>query len=222
MPLHDEQIKMLQAAVKEYNFPAAHYDFKQNRPILNLSIRDLEDRIHKQLLSQEINDIKDGLSNILYWGYSQMGGLAPVRVNRFRKKVSPLQLEKASRVFSGTPQPTVLSIAELKLPEFSQLSFVSKVRMFLDPVGSAALDQQIMKMTVHSDCPVLSSIKKYPTSIPVTQHNALAYENWCNHLAAIIYTYQLKVRVADLERGFFHLIQNGRTDKAAFLLANAI
>jgi hypothetical protein len=113
---------------------------------------------------------------------------------------------------------------KLRLPEFSGVSFVSKVRMFLDPTGSATLDQQIMKIHAALGHTVLATVsfRTGATQIPVTKANSLAYEAWCGRLYNIARTYfPAGTRVADVERGFFHMVQTSRVCLAARILHDA-
>jgi len=181
----------------------------------------VEARIRSDLTAGDPSRTKDGLSNVLYWGFTQMGGLANVRVDYFRTKVSPTQLVEASLLLSGTPRPTLLSIKKLRLPQFSGVSFVSKVRMFLDPTGSATLDQQIMKIHGVRPTTVLAAVRPSKTNIPVSAANSGAYEAWCERLNYIRRMYLPNFRVVDIERGLFHLIQCGNVATSANLLADA-
>ncbi|MCO8166168.1 hypothetical protein NJC40_00020 [Pseudomonas sp. 21LCFQ02] len=221
MPLSTEQVKKLRDAVNSYSFPTAHFDFIAKKPVIGLSMLQLETRIRQQLLSASPEQVKDGLSNVLYWGFAQMGGLGPVRVERFRSAVSIHQLQQASGLFTNRERPALYEIAELGLPQFSKVSFVSKIRMYLDPVKSATLDRQIMQMhQIHTDT-VLAAFKQYSTSIPTTKGNSAAYESWCDHLGFIAQAYLPTARVVDIERGLFQIIQEGDVSSAADILKNA-
>ncbi|MVV49900.1 hypothetical protein EJA72_16890 [Pseudomonas sp. PB120] len=221
MPLDTLQVKALNDAVNGYAFPTAHFDFTTHTPVVGLSMTELETRIRQQLLSASVSDVKDGLSNVLYWGFAQMGGLALVRVERFRSAVTDAQLEQASALFTKHRRPALYDIARLKLPQFSKVSFVSKIRMYLDPAESATLDRQIMQMhQVHSDT-VLAAIKEDATSIPTSVVNSHAYERWCERLADIARGYLPGARVVDIERGLFQMIQSGSAKEAAGILRSA-
>lgn len=52
----------------------------------------------------------------------------------------------ATELFHASVSPSLIKIKNFGLPEFSGMSFVSKIRMFLDPEKSATLDRQIMKI----------------------------------------------------------------------------
>lgn len=221
MPLDSTQIKLLTDAISGYSFPAAHYDFAAQAPIAGLSMTQLETRIQRQLLSQSPEGVKDGLSNVLYWGFAKTEGRALHRAEIFRSTVTPAQLEQASRLFSQHRRPALDDIARLGLPQFSGVSFVSKVRMYLDPVRSATLDLQIMKIhQVHGDT-VLAGVNQYSTRIPVSAGNSLAYEHWCDRLNLMAHNYLPSARAVDIERGLFHLIQSGRVAEAAGVLKHA-
>ncbi|MEN4918461.1 hypothetical protein ABE485_07295 [Achromobacter spanius] len=190
-----------------------------NSPVMGLTMAQVESRIRQDLLSE--TGVKDGLSNVLYWGFAQMGGLAPIRADRFRSSVTQDQLASATQLFSVSPCPSLVSIARLKLPQFSGVSFVSKVRMFLDPNGSATLDKQIMKIHGLRQTTVLAAVRALRNTIPVNTRNSAAYEAWCARLAQIQGLYLPSLRVVDIERGLFHLIQSGRVQCAADILADA-
>ncbi len=219
MPLTSSQVDCLRTAIGDNAFPSAYFDFTENRPVMDIKMDEVEARIRRGLLSE--SGVKDGLSNIIRWGFAQTMERAEYRVARFRSSVTTHQLEAAWRLFSSNSRPALLDIKRLMLPEFSGVSFVSKVRMFLDPERSATLDLQIMKIREYREATVLAAIRLYPTSIPVTVKNSAAYEAWCQRLASIRDTYLPGVRVVDIERGLFHLIQSGRTKAAADILADA-
>jgi len=220
MPLSPSQVASLSAAIDGYAFPPAYFDYTVGAPVIGLTMTDVESRIRTDLMCGNGAGIKDGLSNVLYWGFAQMGGLAAVRVDRFRSAVSLAHLGAAAVLFA-TPRPLLADIAALGLPQFSGVSFVSKVRMFLDPAGSATLDNQIMKIHAALPTTVLATVHRRTTSIPVTSGNSAAYEAWCDRLDYIKSTYLPGVRVVDVERGLFHLVQTGQVAHAATLLVEA-
>jgi hypothetical protein len=95
--------------------------------------------------------------------------------------------------------------------------------MFLDPVHSATLDKQILKMKYALQGTVLDHVAATPadTTIRLTQGNSVAYEVWCTRLEFIRATYFPHARVVDVERGFFHLIQTDQVGRAAAILRDA-
>ncbi|MDP9528755.1 hypothetical protein [Pseudomonas protegens] len=68
---------------------------------------------------------------------------------------------------------------------------------------------------------VLAAIKQDPTRIRISKANSNAYEGWCERLADIARTYLPDARVADVERGFFQMIQDNKVAAAAAILRDA-
>lgn len=221
MSLQQHQISILSQAIRAYSFPSVCFDFVKNVTDDKGNIKELERLIKRELTSNDCQRVRDGLSNVLYWGYAQMG-IRHTRVSRFRNKVSNGQLVDAASLFSKSSPPSLLEIKKTGLPEFSGISFVSKIRMFLDPSNSAILDFQIMKMQPTCPDSVLSEIKLQQTQIPITAHNSEKYERWCKTLKGIGLRYLgEQSRAVDVERGLFHLIQAGKVQLASDILRNA-
>lgn len=86
MPLSQQQKSKLSGAIENYSFPSVYYDFIHNAPCRMDNMADLETLIRQELISNDWQRVKDGLSNVLYWGYAQMG-IRDTRVNRFRSKI---------------------------------------------------------------------------------------------------------------------------------------
>lgn len=221
MPLSPSQKEELHKAIKEYSFPPEYYDFILDRPERIENTRAVEARIKADLISGDLNLFKNGLSNVLYWGYSQMG-IRCTRVRRFRDNVTKDKLCAAIELFHASVSPSLIKIKNFGLPEFSGMSFVSKIRMFLDPENSATLDRQIMKIHRTQPSTVLANVHENPTQIPITAHNAKAYELWCRKMREISERYFAGgFRAADIERGFFQLVQSGRVSLAGEILRDA-
>lgn len=222
MPLSQQQEDCLRNAIESYRFPSDYFDFVRNTPERLEDARAVEVRIWGGLTSSDPEGLKNGLSNVLYWGYAQMG-IRDIRVQRFRSNVNVSELNRACDLFQRSTLPSVLEIKKLRLPEFSGLSFVSKVRMFLDPDKSAVLDNQIMK--IHGSCPttLLANLRiGRSTQIPITKHNSEVYEAWCRTMIDISDGYfDARFRAVDVERGFFQLIQDGSVTAAAQILNEA-
>lgn len=221
MSLQQHQISILSKAIQEYSFPPAYFDFHQNVAADKDDMKELEMVIKLELISNDCQRVKDGLSNVLYWGYAKMG-IRDTRVGRFRNRVNMGQLTEAATLFSKSSLPSLLQIKKTGLPEFSGISFVSKIRMFLDPSNSATLDFQIMKMQQTCSNSALSEIRLQQTQIPITAHNSEKYEKWCKTLKDIARQYFGEhSRSVDVERGLFHLIQSGKVQVASEILKNA-
>ena len=105
-------------------------------------------------------------------------GIRDTRVRRFRIKVTSSQLDQSCALFRRSRLPSVVEIKNLSLPEFARLSFVSKIRMFLDPDHSATLDLQIMKIHKRFPTTVLAQLCiGSSTSIPITENNSNALKH---------------------------------------------
>ena len=222
LALSRQQIEHLRDAVVHYSFPPDYFDFIANAPERLEDTKAVEIRIGRGLTSGDPDRVRDGLSNVLYWGYAQMG-IRDTRVQRFRQKPIVSQLDRACDLFRRSPLPSAFEIKKLGLPEFSGLSFVSKVRMFLDPEKSATLDRQILK--IHEQCPTTLLAGLHigrSTQIPVTKRNSDVYELWCQKMVEISREYfSGRFRAVDVERGFFQLIQAGEVLTAAQTLGAA-
>ena len=108
MPLPREHAIILLNAIKSYCYPKVTY-FPDKRLIHHRSMHELEMKIRGQLLSGQLAQVKDGLSNILYWGHFR-AGYRDSRVKKFRDKVNDILLKKAAKLFpvivaNGIPSP---------------------------------------------------------------------------------------------------------------------
>ena len=184
-------------------------------------MRSIEKVIESDLSSGESELVKNGLSNVLYWGFAQIG-YRDTRVKRFRNDVTQDKLNDATSLFNEIQGDCLLEIKRIGLPQFSGMSFISKVRMFLDPESYVILDQQILKINDVANNTVLTPISfgENETQIRISQNNVQVYEAWCNTCQSIAHShFAAKYRAVDIERGFFTLIQNGRTELAANILS---
>jgi len=221
MPLNCQQIKILIEAINAYDFPKKTYDFINKKEIKYTSMRQLEASIQENLTSGDIILVQDGLSNILYWGYYRTG-YRDTRVNNFRSKVDQQQLIYATKIFQNLSETGIRIIKNLKLPEFSNLSFISKIRMFLDPKQYVILDRKLMKLAKTNTITLFHDVKEYPTSIPCSLENERIYQNWCNicKIASKKYFQNEELFAVDIERGIFHLIENNQSEIAANIIAD--
>ena len=221
MPLSQSQKEELHKAIKEFSFPPEDYDFFLGRAECLEDTRAVEVRIKPNLIFGDTEGVKNGFSNVLYWGFARMG-FRDKRVKDFRTKVTTAQLKAAISLFRTTISPSLSEIKRIGLPKFRYVSFVSKIRMFLSPENSATLDRQIMKIHVARPDTVLSKVKENRTNIPITADNAEAYELWCRKMREISVRYFAGgFRAADIERGFFHLVQEGKVFLSGEILGDA-
>ncbi len=110
------------------------------------------------------------------------------------------------------------------LPQFSGMSFITKIRMFLDPHNYVILDQQILKMKNYRIPTLLNEIAfgENETQIRISQKNIMVYNSWCGKCTDISDSYyEGRYRAADVERGFFNLIQKQKTRLATSILSSA-
>ena len=108
-------------------------------------MRELEAAIGAQLKSSDTVKVKDGLSNVLYWGYYN-DGRRDYKVKRFRSKVTEEQLGCGIQIFNDVCGPGLTEIRDWILPIFSNMSFISKLRMFLDPTRYVTLDLKLAEI----------------------------------------------------------------------------
>ena len=221
MPLTNVQIQVLKEAMDRYSYPPELYDFALKRPIIFRSMRDLEHTIKDDLLSNNVAKVKFALANIVYWGFAS-SGLANVRSNRFLGEVTEVQLEKAMSVFSRISGNSLKEIKDIGLPQFSQMSFTSKLRMFLDPRNYVVLDSQLLKIKDSKTKTLFQEIQKYPTSIPINRENCRQYDKWCSICkdTASRYFSNIGAIAVDVERGIFHLVNQFEAEKAAKLVSS--
>lgn len=221
MTLTRVDIDILNNAINGYSFPCVCYDFTNDRPMNFPNMNKVEEFIGKDLKSGDYTFVKNGLSNVLYWGFAQVG-YRDKRVGIFRKKVTQGQLHDAAILFKEIKGDALKKIWRIRLPQFSGMSFILKVRMFLDPTSYVILDQQILKMNEAPFHTVLKNIKfgDNETQIRISNNNASVYQEWCKKCRDISnLIFKGKYRAVDIERGFFTLIQKDRVHLAAEILS---
>jgi hypothetical protein len=225
MPLDDVLRRELTEAIKAYDFPRVTYDFRNSIERQHDSMRGVEECVCGSLLSDDAELVKDGLSNVLYWGYARMG-YGWVRVNRFRDGVTTNNLLEAQSLFRQLKGPGLSEIKKLRLPEFGGLSFVSKVRMFLDPANYVTLDLKLIKkLGSEKQLTIFDQISLPPnaTTARISSANEQFYERWCCLCRRIATSYfgDPNIRAVEIERAVYHLVSTDRPGLAAEILASA-
>ena len=224
MPLDTRLRDALVAAIDAYDFPCVTYDFSLNVEREHHSMRSVEEEVRSCLLSDNIEIVKNGLSNVLYWGYSRIG-YRDCRVSRFRKNVTTTQLSEAQTLFTRLEGPGVIRIKKLGLPELSGLSFISKVRMFLDPSNYVALDLKLMTLLEEIQQTIFqgTTLRPNATTIRVTRSAEKFYERWCDLCRRIARENfdGTAIRVVDIERAIFYLVDTNQPELAAKILTSA-
>ena len=215
---------ILRSAKEAYSFPAVTYDFHRGQERRHPSIQGVETQIRAELTYPSLLAVKDALSNVLYWGYARTG-YRDVRVKDFRDKVSEEQLAQALDLFHsltrpGPKPPALRAIAALLLPQFSGMSFISKIRMFLDPWYFAVLDRKLLSLRTATAPTVFRHISMGPSEvmIRVSRNNEQVYEAWCQQCLRLSQKYLGQNRAVDVERAIFHLVDTGQSELAAAIL----
>jgi hypothetical protein len=211
-------IAQLRAAKEAYSFPLITCDFRSGRKISHASTRDVEFSIAEQLRSVSLDDVRDGLSNVIFWGWGREMGLQKTRVDRFRLGAHETQILAFSRLTNAISGPGLKGIADLGLPEFSGVSFVSKIRMFLDPANYVVLDRSLAKLRL-SPGTILDGLTSVGTQIRVTAQNEAVYErwsSWCRQASEM--AFGPGAHAVDAERAIFQLVDQGQVHEAASII----
>ena len=168
MKLEERHIHQLAAAISEYDFPLVAYDFDNEAEKNDFqSYFELERFVHAQLLSDKQEDVKNGLSNVIYWGYATSRGRQKDRVKKFRSEVNDQQIFEFSKSVRSNGI-RLQDVARCHLPQFSKVSFISKILMFLDPTKNVTLDLQLSKIRDARTPTSFRNLTICPTYIPVT------------------------------------------------------
>lgn len=211
MPLTEAQIASLHDAIGGYAFPPVYYDFEEGNEIVANDMAEVEHVIRDQLRSVHTLEVRHGLANILYWGYANVG-YRDVRVDDLNNKITLGQIESLQALLADGEIPSMAEIKSIHMPQFSGMSFISKVLMFLNPDEYCVLDKQISRLRTHNGNKFLNQLifRENETQIRISAHNEAAYDGWRGECLAISAEYYgNEYRVVDIERGFFQLIQQG-------------
>ncbi|MHB0929330.1 MAG: hypothetical protein ACYC3W_10615 [Candidatus Nanopelagicales bacterium] len=171
----------------------------------------VENYIGTLLRSNNYIEVKNGLSNVLYWGYAQIR-YRDVRVNKFKDNVTEDMIDIFINLVRSFGVPSMIQVKNIKMPEYSGVSFVSKILMFLCPEKYCVLDQQLAKLRMYGSEKALNALVfgDGATTIRITRHNEDVYGRWLKECAYISENYYCGThRVVDIERGFFNTIQQG-------------
>ena len=215
--LTKKQIGTLKKYICGYSFPTIYFDFTFNVKKNAKNMPNLETIIHNMLTSQKQQQVKYGLANIIYWGNAN-SGYKKYRTCQFLNNVTVAQLQKFQSIVVNQKMLSLRAIKKIGMPQYSGISFISKILMFLDPKQYCVLDLRIAKLANHSGTKAIHNLKNYATQLLVTTHNCKIYYQWCNECQNISNQYYAgKYRVVDIERGFFNLIQNGKLCNAQMI-----
>ena len=109
----EQYAALLCEAIRDYDFPAVPYDFTEEKHLHHDSMLAVEQYIGTLLRSKDVSVVKDGLSNVLYWGYARQPRRRDFRVSDFRKTI---------------PDPE----REPKLDQFAQLMRSGRADLLID------------------------------------------------------------------------------------------
>jgi len=209
MPLTPGQIVQLDEAINGYAFPAVYFDFNNDIEVVEQNMVEVEAVLAGQLRSQTVVSTKHGLGNVLYWGFAKIG-FRRNRINDFMSNVLYQQISDFQALINGNNIPTMMDVHRICMPQYSGISFISKILMFLNPTAYCVLDKQLTKLRTPGSPKILNKLafRQTETRIRVTMQNEAVYNGWRNECSAISQLYfQGNYRVVDVERGFFNLIQ---------------
>lgn len=214
------QVACLNAAIAGYKFPAVYFDFSGNMEVAATSMMAVEAHIHGQLTSAHQVSVVHGLANVIYWGYAQIG-YRDFRVGRFMREIKSTHVVEFQKMVAGGVAPTMCQIKDIRMPEFSGVSFISKILAFLKPVSYCVLDQQISRIGSGNGPRALNILGRGP-QLRITAKNQAVYDLWRNECTGISTAYfGGAYRAIDVERGFFHLVQTGQLKLAQTIYADA-
>ena len=168
--LTSKQINTLQKSIRGYSFPAIYYDFASHVERNAGNMRSLEGIILKMLTSKKQQQVKYGLANIIYWG-NVNAGYKKYRTCQFLNYVTAPQLARFQSIVVSKKMLNLQAIKKISMPQYSGISFISKILMFLNPNQYCVLDLQIAKLANHSRTKAIYNLKNYATQLLVTNHN---------------------------------------------------
>jgi hypothetical protein len=132
VPLTNQQVIDLENSINGYAFPPIYYDFVAGKEMHTGNMSGLEAVIRTSLLSLQLKQVQHGLANVVYWGNAN-AGYQTYRVNQFMKHVTNYQIQQFQALVAGENLPTLRQVRQLKMPQFSSISFLSKIIAFIDP-----------------------------------------------------------------------------------------
>ena len=230
-----EYAAFLREAVESYEYPTVVYDFREARESRCEDMFGVEERIGALLRGPESDGIRDGLSNVLYWGNARQPRRREAKVRDFRdatpagdprlQRFAELVASMGERPLSGVAGPALLDFKGLMLRQFGQMSFVTKVLMFLDP-RFPVLDLKVARAFANRGFAPLADLRFDKSGIRITRSNVRVYDGWarwCREIAALVNeeppSPRRALRAVDVERVLFTLADKpAQEDRARKLL----
>ena len=226
-----EYVDLLSEAFSGFSFPTVTFDFAGEDERRHEDMRGVEDCIGTSLRSDDVSRVRDGLSDVLFWGYARQGR-RNFKVRNFRSRMESDDGQQRLAGFlefvRSRPETCaaerLIALKKLKLPEFGQVSFATKILMFLDPEHYPVLDLKIARTVKQCGFRPLLPLTIH-TGIPITSANAMCYERWacwCRDIAARVNRASgsggQDLRAVDVERALFALTDSQRMGDACRLL----
>ena len=230
-----EYAALLREAVEGYDYPPVVYDFREARESRCEDMPGVEERIGALLRSPDSARIRDGLSNVLYWGYARQPRRRDAKVRDFRDatptgdpklhRFAELVGSMGERPLPGAAGSELLDFKRLILRQFGQMSFVTKILMFLDP-RLPVLDLKVARAFANGAFAPLADLRFDKGGIRITLNNARAYcrwARWCGEIAGLaneeLPSLGRGLRAVDVERVLFTLAdKSAQEDRARKLL----
>ena len=221
-----EYAALLREAVRGYDYPTVVYDFREGSDSHCEHMFRVEERISALLRSPDLDRVRDGLSNVLYWGYARQPRRRDVKVRDFRDATpvgDPRLHQFAEFVKSMRERPLARAggselqhVKRLMLRQFGQMSFATKILMFLD-TRFPVLDLKVARAFANGGFAPLTDLRFDKGGIRITLSNVRGYEcwaRWCRGIAGLANEESSSprggLRAVDVERALFTLA--GRPD----------
>lgn len=221
-----QYVSLLREVVESYDYPTVVCDFQTESKISHTDMAAVEEHIGALLRSTDPGGVRDGLSNVLYWGYARQPGRRDARVRDFRDdtpaddprlaRFADLVRSLGEAPLSTEAGPALLRIKRLGVRQFGQMSFVTKILMFLDP-QFPVLDMKVAKAFANGGFAPLTDVRFDRGGIRLTRNNVEAYEcwmYWCREIAGLANdeppALRRGLRAVDVERALFTLADQPR------------
>ena len=207
-----------------YNFETGWHGCIEPENVVSQSgISGVESYIHDLLISDVLQDVKNGISNALYWGLKYDKKQSEEAITEFRDEIETEEpkLKEFKSIVSGyrkewskSPPHLLKQIVDLRLPRFrnyDDMVFPSKVAMFIDPENCPVMDNRIVRFVKNRRFKPISPLLKSGKAIK-------AYGAWASHCRSIADSLPGKLRSVDIERAIFQELRDCRHEANYLLL----
>jgi hypothetical protein len=243
MALQRSELEAISSAMLGDQGNSVGYDLTSQAPNDYGSFRALESAIHADLTDMDPARVHQGVVNVFVWGME--GGDRRFLSKSLETLVRYRREDKytlAGVIFRLLDReivdiPHLHIIKGLQLPGYSDMSFVSKLRMFLSPRRFTTMDLMLLnRLRNQGDAPtgrnLLDSFHCDPdsnglheTSIKIDDQNEEAYRRWslfCRRVAENEFgghqIHGREVWAADIERALYRMARSGQGQEARNIL----